>query len=267
MLDGFRTLRGVQDEFSTHRRVIWALLLRELSTRYGRQNIGFLWLIIEPLFFAGVVTLMWSAIKPEFEHGVPVVPFVVTGYMAILLSRHMIQHGMNCVKANIGLLYHRQITVMHLFIARLTLEFIGVSLAFLVIYLSMLFIGEMSPPKDLPRLFAGWSLLAWMGVGLALIFGALAELFEFMERIVGVITYIMVPLSGVFYMVAWIPAGFRRFVQVLPFIHPVEMLRSGYFGEFVPTYYDTGYAVSWAAGLTFIGLVLVQFVRNRVEID
>ena len=32
-------------------RVIWALLLRESLTRYGRHNIGFLWLFVEPMLF------------------------------------------------------------------------------------------------------------------------------------------------------------------------------------------------------------------------
>lgn len=165
MLESYGAIRGAREELATHRRVIWALLLRELSTRYGRHNIGFLWLILEPLVFAGTVTFMWSQIKPEFEHGIRVIPFVVTGYMAIILSRHMINHGMNCVKANVGLLYHRHITVMHLFISRLLLEFIGVTFAYFVIFGSLLLIGEMSPPKNLPLVYAGWGLLAWMGVG------------------------------------------------------------------------------------------------------
>jgi capsular polysaccharide transport system permease protein len=267
MRESFGALRSVRDELAMHRRVIWALLMRELSTRYGRHNIGFLWLIGEPLVFAGAVTLMWSLIKPEFEHGVRVVPFVVTGYMSIILSRHMISHGMNCVKANTDLLYHRQVTVIHLFISRLLLEFIGVTFASFVIFGFLLLIGQMSPPKNLPLVYAGWGILAWMGVGLALLFGALAEIFEFMERIVGVITYIMVPLSGTFYFAAWAPPPFRRFLLLLPFIHPVEMIRAGFFGEFVKTYYDVAYAVAWSASLTFLGLVLVQFIRSRVEID
>jgi capsular polysaccharide transport system permease protein len=267
MLEGFGALRGIQDEWVTHRRVIWALLMRELSTRYGRDNIGFLWVIGEPLLFAGCVTLMWSKLKPEFEHGIRVVPFVVTGYMALILTRHMIQHGMNCVKANTGLLYHRHITVMHLFIARLTLEFIGVTFAFLVIFSFLLLIGQMQPPKNLPLVYEGWMILAWIGVGLALIFGALAEIFEFMERIVGVVTYIMVPMSGAFYMASWVPAQFRHFLLLLPFIHPVEMIRSGFFGEFVETHYSVPYALAWGSSLTFLGLVLVQFIRKRVEIE
>ena len=71
-----------------HRRIIWALLLRELATRYGRENLGFLWVLGEPLLFCGSVSIMWSIIKPHYEHGIQIVPFVVTGYMPILLVRH-----------------------------------------------------------------------------------------------------------------------------------------------------------------------------------
>ena len=31
------------------RRVIGALMIRELITRFGRENIGFLWVMVEPL--------------------------------------------------------------------------------------------------------------------------------------------------------------------------------------------------------------------------
>lgn len=267
MLENLGVYRGFGAELEMHRRVIWALLMRELSTRYGRHNIGFLWLIGEPLIFAGAVTLMWSRIKPEFEFGIRVVPFTVTGYMCIILSRHMINHGTNCVKANVGLLYHRNITILHLFISRLLLEFVGVTFAALVIFSFLLLIGQMPLPKNLPMLYAGWAILGWMSVGLALIFGALSEIFEFMERIVGLITYVMVPLSGTFFMAAWVPESFRRVLLILPFIHPVEMVRAGFFGEFIRTYYSLPYAVAWAASLTFLGLVLVRFVRSRVEIE
>ena len=34
---------------ATQFRVIGALILRELHTRYGRENIGYLWMIGEPM--------------------------------------------------------------------------------------------------------------------------------------------------------------------------------------------------------------------------
>ena len=41
-----------------HARLLWALMMRELSTRYGRDNLGFLWLIGEPLLFTFGVLIM-----------------------------------------------------------------------------------------------------------------------------------------------------------------------------------------------------------------
>jgi len=251
----------------SHLRIIWALLLRELSTRYGRDNIGFLWVIGEPLLFAGGVLILWGFARPPFEHGIPVLAFVVTGYMPIILVRHMITHGMFAVRVNQALLYHRQVTVLHLFAARTLLEFVGVTLAFVVIGAGLILYGQMEPPKALPLVYAGWFILGFISLGLALIFGALSEMFQFVERFVSVITYVLVPLSGTFYMAAWLPPGFRQAALYLPFLHCVEMIRGGFFGEFTTTYFNIPYAIAWAVGLNLVGLALVRFVRDRVEIE
>jgi capsular polysaccharide transport system permease protein len=174
---------------------------------------------------------------------------------------------MNCVKANQGLLYHPRITVLHLFIARSGLEFIGVTLAFIVIVFLLVLFGQMSFPERLPLVYGGWFLLAAISLGVAMIFGALAEIFDFVERFVAVITYVLVPLSGTFYMASWLPERLRHVVLYLPFLHCVEMIRGGFFGEFVPTYYSVRYAAAWAAGLIVVGLALLQALRDRVEIE
>ncbi|MFN5779339.1 MAG: capsule polysaccharide export ABC transporter permease, partial [Novosphingobium sp.] len=45
------TPSGLTQAWQVQRRVIGALLLREMLTRYGRNNIGFLWLFVEPMLF------------------------------------------------------------------------------------------------------------------------------------------------------------------------------------------------------------------------
>src|SRR5208282_2917688 len=42
-------------------RVLHALMMRELITRYGRDNLGVLWLVGEPMIFTLGVTTLWSA--------------------------------------------------------------------------------------------------------------------------------------------------------------------------------------------------------------
>jgi capsular polysaccharide transport system permease protein len=68
-------------------------------------------------------------------------------------------------------------------------------------------------------------------------------------------------------MAATVSPQFRKVLLFLPFIHWSEMLRSGYFGEFIVTFYDAGYALVWATGFILVGLFLVQFVRSRVEVE
>jgi capsular polysaccharide transport system permease protein len=262
-----RHWRNAPSAIAGHAQVIWALMLRELGTRYGRDNIGFLWVIGEPLLFCLTVMGLWTVIRPPYEHGIRIIPFVMTGYMPILLMRHMVQHTLNSVKANSGLLYHRRISILHLFVARLTLEFVGVSLAFLAVFLVLFAFGLVTTPSNLGLVYGGWLLLAWVTFGLATIVGALSELTDFVERFVSALTYILVPLSGTFFMAEWVPPRYREIALTVPFLHCIEMIRGGFFGEFVHSYYSVSYVVGWAAILTLTGLVLLRFVRAKVQVD
>ena len=127
-----------------HLSIVRALMLRELITRYGREGLGFLWVIGEPLVFCLGVVLMWNLIRPEYEHGIRLGPMVMTGYMALLLLRHQISFSLSALQANTGLLHHRAIAVLHLYAARNALEFLGTTAAFMVVYLLLGALGEVS---------------------------------------------------------------------------------------------------------------------------
>ena len=43
------------------RRVLHALLMREIITRFGREKLGVLWLVGEPMLFTLGVATMWTA--------------------------------------------------------------------------------------------------------------------------------------------------------------------------------------------------------------
>jgi capsular polysaccharide transport system permease protein len=127
--------------------------------------------------------------------------------------------------------------------------------------------GMMSLPENLSLFLEGWLLLSWLAFGLAMICGALAQVFEFIERVVGIVTYIYIPFSGSFLMVATVAPKFRKVLLSLPFAHCNEMIRGGYFGEFITVYYNAAYAAEWAIGFMLVGLLLIQFVRSRIEVE
>lgn len=253
--------------FADQARILGALMMRELATRFGRQGLGFAWLVGEPLIFCVGVILLWSLTKPAYEHGIRIAPFIMTGYMCLVLMRHQIALSLGALQANIGLMHHRQIAILHLFLARNMLEVAGATGAFIIVYAALMALRQIGAPHDWLLLYSGWFILAWMGMGFALILAGLAMRFEVMERVVPILSYILIPVSGVFFMVNWLPPAYREAYLLVPFPHPVEMIRAGVFGEFTPTYFDPPYALAWCAIFNILGMVLIYGARDRVDVE
>lgn len=249
-----------------HVRIIWALMLRELATRYGRDNLGFLWVICEPLVFCVGVLILWRSIRGQYEQGLGVIPFVLTGYMPTILVRHIVMYSLNAAKINGGLLYHKSITILDLFMARIVLEFVGVTLAFFLVMAVLIVFGLAQTPYNLGLMYEGWFITAIVGCGMALMVGAISELFEVVERIIGVTLYILVPLSGTFFLADWLPSDARRFALLLPFLNCSEMIRAGYFGPSVNTHYDATFTLTCGVVMVFVGLLFIRHVRERVDV-
>lgn len=257
----------VFSDISKHRRILSALFLRELTTRYGREGLGFAWLVAEPLTFCFGVLIMWGLTKPPYEHGVRLAPFVMTGYISIIVYRHMVGYSMGALQANVGLLHHRQVTPVHVFLTRNLLEYGGVTVSFLVVYTTLLFLRQVDLPHNLLLLYEGWLLLGWVSMGFALSVAGLAMRFPPIERVVPITTYALIPLSSAFFMVDWIPEKYRAAFLTLPFAHPVEMIRGGVFGEFVKVHYDAPYALVVATALNIFGLLMIASSRDNIDVE
>lgn len=260
---GFDFSRALRLRFT----VVWALMMREVHTRYGRENIGFLWLIGEPLLFCLGVILMWSAVKPPYEHGVPVVTFVMTGYVPLTLWRHSVFRAVRCFSANINLLYHRQVGIFDFLASRVVLEIYGALIAFAVIAFIFYVFGQYELPRDYAKFYLGWLLMILFSAGLAIILACLSEMVEWVERLVAPSTYLMVPLSGAFFMADWLPENFRNVVMYIPSVHAFELIRAGQFGPSVRVHYDIAYSVFISLALIAIGLILTRVVRRYIEVE
>jgi capsular polysaccharide transport system permease protein len=247
-------------------RVIGALLMREIVTRYGRENLGFLWLFVEPMLFTLGVTALWAGAGIHHGLSLPIVAFAVTGYSSILLWRNCASRCSMAIPPNMGLLFHRNVRVFDLFITRIILEVAGATMSFLVLSTVWILLGWMEPPSDILRVLMAWGFLAWFGAALALIVGGGTAHSEVVERIWHPTAYLLFPLSGAAYMVDWMPTGFQKVVLLVPMVHGVEMLRDGFFGSAVHTHYSTQYLALCCALLTLAGLALVKEAGRRVEV-
>ncbi len=255
---------GLRRSLSIQRRVIWALMLREILTRYGRHNIGFLWLFAEPMLFTVGVTALWTATKTVHGSNLPIVAFAITGYSSVLLWRNMPSRTIGALAPNLSLLYHRNVRPLDIYFARLALEAAGGTTSFVVLGLFFYFIGWLNPPEDVLQVTGGWLMLAWFGGSLALFLGALSETSETVEKIWHPMAYFLFPLSGAAYLVDSLPQAAQNVILWIPMVHGVEYIREGYFGSQITAHYDMAYMALCNIGLTLLGFAQASIISRRV---
>jgi capsular polysaccharide transport system permease protein len=247
------------------RRIIGALVMREILTRYGRGNVGYMWLFIEPMMFTSGVLILWTALRTENLIAVPIIAFTLSGYMTVLLWRNCINRCGNAIEPNRALMHHRNVRVIDMFAARVVLEISGVTMAFLIMGLGLCAAGAMSPPEDLLKMIFAWLLLAWFSLDMAFIVGSLVVINESVERIWHVFGYLFLPLSGAFYMVSWLPKFLQSLALWIPTVNCTELLREGLFGSRVVAHYSIQYVLMLDVVLMLPALLLIRYVASRVE--
>jgi capsular polysaccharide transport system permease protein len=253
-----------REDLATQWRVVGALLIREIYTRFGREGLGFGWLLLEPLIFAVPVLLVWSAVRSPYEHGIALMPFLWSGYLPILLFRHVGGRMLLFVRVNAGLLYHRQVTIFDIFLARCLLEVVSNLCAVVSSFALFYALGWLDFPSDLPMFYVGYFFMIWWSAAVGLITGGLSERTEWAEKIWWPYSYLYMFFSGFFFMADWLPEGVRGWALLQPGFQAYEMIRGGMFGNAVKSYGDPAYTSLALAVLTLIGLQLMRQSRKFV---
>lgn len=251
--------------FRIQMRVIGALTLREMGTRFGRDNLGYLWLFLEPMMLGGAI----GALHQVSGHGMPggLNPFVfwVVGYIPFYLFRGVVNRAPVGIAGNQSLLYHRQVTILDIMLSRHLLEgaAVGVALmAYLLLFGAVL--GDW--PREPGLIVLGMVLMLGLAQGLALLIAAGSVYTELFERITHLATYLFMGLTGAFFMVFWLPSDLQAAALTIPTVHCFELVRHGIYGTQVPTTYDIPYVLTWTALLNLLGMAALRKARRHLVV-
>ncbi|ASK27544.1 ABC transporter permease [Neisseria chenwenguii] len=247
------------------KRVTGALLMREIITRYGRNNIGFLWLFVEPLLMTAFILMIWTFFRADSVSTLNIVAFVVTGYPLMMMWRNASNRAIGAISSNASLLYHRNVRVLDTIFTRMLLEIAGATIAQMAIMAVLVIMGWMDAPSDIFYMLIAWILMALFAVGLGLVICSVAFKFEAFGKIWNTLSFVFMPLSGAFFFVHSLPNNVREYALMLPIVHGTEMFRAGYFGSSVITYESIGFIVLSDLVLLLLGLAMVAKFSKGVE--
>jgi capsular polysaccharide transport system permease protein len=256
----------LREGLQTQLQVVHALIMRETRTRFGAQQLGYIWALIEPLFWVVTFYALYTLLERSVPYGMDIVTFITTGVIPFLLFRQTMGSTTAAISANKALLYYPQIRPLDLIMARTALEITTLITVFTLIMAGhALYTGTLVIDKPLTVLI-GLTLAGLLGAALGLFFSALGMYSKVVDRIVPMINRPLFWISGLFFTANQLPTRIREVLLWNPILHTVEMVRDGWFYTYEAHYLDISYVLYWIIGFAYIGLVLERMSRRRLEL-
>ena len=247
-------------------RVVVALMMRDVMSRFGHDNLGFFWIIVEPMLLTCGVMVLWTLANQTHGSEIGVIPFALTGYSFITLWRHIIAKSIKCMTFNASLAFHPHVKFLDVLLARALIEVVAIFTAFLVAYAPLALLGYCPPIRDPLVLVGGYLFCAWFSFAFGLVLAGISELNETVEHVIQPALYLTLPLTGTFFMVDWLPEQAQQVLLWSPLVNACEMFRSGLFPLSTPTHYSVTYLTLTCLGLTTIGLPLCRYAQRHVQL-
>ena len=246
--------------------VIRALTLRELQQRFGRENIGYLWVIGEPMMLASVVTVLHSAVAPHGDGGMSPFTFMLTGYTIYIIFRNTFNRAESAMHSSQSLLYHGMITPFDIMVSKWVVDTIGCISALVILQSAGIMLGLSEFPARPIYLIGAIALFAWWSLALSFVVAAYGYKSPLVGRLTHPTSYFALPVSGAFVSMSLLPKWTHHFMSWNPMMSIFEMARYGQFTNAPNKYIFAPYVVVIAVFSTYWGLLEIRRVRGSIHV-
>lgn len=241
------------------RDVIYALLLRELASMFGKSRGGFMWVLVEPVAHIVVPVVTFGFIRQRMVPGVEYPVFLVYGFLSFLFFKSICLQVLDGVDAAQRLVAYRQVQMLDVFIAKL-LAFAAVqTIVFVLVLMGLALLGYDVLPARPIELAGVVALTIMLAFGLGLMFAAIVSHIPDVRAVIKILFMPLYFVSGILFPVTRFPDDWVRLLSVNPVLHLVELSRAMALDGFeAMAYLSIVYPVTLAFVSTAIGLMFYR---------
>ncbi|MEP5152076.1 ABC transporter permease [Planktotalea sp.] len=239
-------------------RTIYALILREMSTTYGRSPGGYIWAIAEPVLAIGVMVAIFSAgfRSPRLGTNFPI--FYASGFLVFFCYSNPANVVSQAVNFSRQLLAYPRVTYLDAIVARFVLALLTQLLVSYIIFLIILMTMDTRTVLQLTYLLSAYSMAATLALGIGVLNCVLISRYPFWQPIWSVINRPLVLISGVIFIPESIPQPYRDYLSWNPLVHVVSEARKAFYPTYTADYISHTYVYSIALVCLVVGLSLLR---------
>ena len=239
-------------------RVLFALVVREMGTAFGRSVGGYFWAIAEPLGGILLLSIAFSLAIRTPPMGTSFMLFYATGVVPFSMFNTMSKGVAGAIASNKGLLTYPVVSTLDAVLAKFVLNFLTIFVVAIVLFTGIILIGDVDVNLDLGSAAGAFVLAALLGLGIGTLNCVLNGFFRTWRNIWSVLTRPLFVLSGIFYTYQSVPPEFQVYLWFNPLVHIIGLMRAGFYGTYDASYVSYTYVLGISLGSFVIGGYLLR---------
>ncbi|MDO9525534.1 MAG: ABC transporter permease [Gemmobacter sp.] len=239
-------------------RTVFALMLREMATTYGRSPGGYLWAILEPAAALALLSVIFSLAFRSPGLGVNFPLFFATGYLPFAMFTGMSNKMASSIKFSRPLLAYPSVTYLDALLARFLLVLLTDLTIAYVFFTGILFVYDTRTILSVPPVLLGFAMIAVLGAGVGVLNCYLFMAFPAWERAWHILTRPLFIISCVLFVFDEMPEIAQDVLWWNPIIHSIGAVRRGFYATYEAPYVSVPYTFAVGLGILLVGLLLLR---------
>lgn len=248
---------GTANRFRTFR-IVGALVLREMGSRYGRSPGGYIWAVLEPLGMIAILTLAFALVARSPPLGTSFALFFGTGYTVFSVYQTVATTVSRSIKFSRNLLRYPIIRWIDAVLARFLLNTLtGVLVLYVIMALIVLSL-ENPILIDIRPVVGSIVLALLLGLGVGILNCVLIGMIDAWDNIWSIVNRPLFLVSGVIFLYEDMPPLAQDVVWYNPLLHIIGLMRTGFYPTYEADYFSLSYLMGWILVTLFLGVVLLR---------
>ncbi|MEM0977538.1 MAG: ABC transporter permease [Pseudomonadota bacterium] len=244
------------------RDLIWTLVRREISTRFGPGAVAYIWALVVPLSWIGFGILAFAFFDRKTPLSAEPALFLATGILPYVVFRQTLISVTRAATANRALLHLPGVCLPDLIIAYALLEGLTTAVIVVLVLTSVTWVVS----GDWPNLFFETVFLfatTWiLAVALSILTTLVSERMPSVGRILPLVLRPLFWISGVFFVASELPPIWQDLLSWNPLFLLIDGVRAAYFHGYISPVYSAS-SVFWVLGCTLTCALLLLLGRVR----
>ena len=255
----FKARKPVREPIRFQRlRVLFALVLREMSTKFGRSYGGYIWALAEPLGGVALLNLAFSFTVRRPPLGTNFALFYATGIVPFFLFIGVSASVATAISTNRGLLNYPVVSSLDAVFSKFILNFMTMLVVGILLTGGIIWVYALPVVLDPVAALTGFTLTGLLGLGVGTLNCVLFGIFPTWRNVWNVLTKPLFVVSGTFFIYESAGPTFQSVMWWNPLVHSVALTRSGFYGSYDPYYVSIPYVLAIAVSCFVVGAYLLR---------